>query len=289
MISEVDSSLCMLIVWILFIAAFATTFVSPMLAKLAAYGKLSDLPRNALTSSSLLLPFANIWLMGMNQALAWQLFYAYASLLNACLLYFYFKNNYDYYTITSLPWTLILMQLQVMRRFYETIAVHKFSVRLVKMPLILVAFGYYTLACLSTFIYESSRNNSSSGIEKKSLLRLAVTIVVFVYGSYNQYKSHVILAQLRNNKSDNSATPQFGIPHGGWYSHVSSPHYMSEIILYGSFLIWGEFKAMELWGMFMFVCVNLTSSAIQTHGWYLDQFKEKYSQLQRKAIIPYVL
>jgi hypothetical protein len=50
----------------------------------------------------------------------------------------------------------------------------------------------------------------------------------------------------------------YAVPHGDWFEYVSSPHYLSEIMTYSSFVGFTRGRVVSLWLIFMFVCVTLT-------------------------------
>nr|CAD7394274.1 unnamed protein product [Timema cristinae] len=81
-------------------------------------------------------------------------------------------------------------------------------------------------------------------------------------------------------------THHHGIPYGGWFELVSSPHLLAEVIMYLALtiILWGA----HTWPfIFLWVLSNQVESALLTHWWYLSKF-EDYPK-QRKSIIPYVL
>nr|CAD7195175.1 unnamed protein product [Timema douglasi] len=109
---------------------------------------------------------------------------------------------------------------------------------------------------------------------------------LFLWACYHQYRSTVILANLRKNKKGKIVTHHHGIPYGGWFELVSSPHLLAEVIMYLALtiILWGA----HTWPfIFLWVLSNQVESALLTHWWYLSKF-EDYPK-QRKSIIPYVL
>ncbi|KAN0041354.1 hypothetical protein ACTFIV_003893 [Dictyostelium citrinum] len=91
-----------------------------------------------------------------------------------------------------------------------------------------------------------------------------------------------------NDKTEYKTTPstKYEIPNGRLYQYVSSPHYLSEILIYFSYLILTNFKLNSLILNFIFTSLNLIHRSFQTHKWYKSKFS-KYPK-SRKAIIPFL-
>ncbi|KAM9967781.1 hypothetical protein ACTFIW_001868 [Dictyostelium discoideum] len=91
-----------------------------------------------------------------------------------------------------------------------------------------------------------------------------------------------------DDKVEYKTTPstKYEIPNGRLYQYVSSPHYLSEILIYFSFLILTNFKLNSLILNFIFTSLNLIHRSFQTHKWYKSKFS-KYPK-SRKAIIPFL-
>ncbi|KAN0000591.1 hypothetical protein ACTFIZ_001025 [Dictyostelium cf. discoideum] len=91
-----------------------------------------------------------------------------------------------------------------------------------------------------------------------------------------------------DDKIEYRTTPstKYEIPNGRLYQYVSSPHYLSEILIYFSYLILTNFKLNSLILNFIFTSLNLIHRSFQTHKWYKSKFS-KYPN-SRKAIIPFL-
>lgn len=137
--------------------------------------------------------------------------------------------------------------------------------------------------------------------------RHLIAVVIFFWASYQQYKCHSILANIRSggtgtsnttsnrHKSviyqsgmdrENSTSGSVGIPKGGWFELVSSPHYTAEIVIYSSLLLL-EWDSMTMVCPCAFVLIVLSLSARQMHSWYCRKFDDYPTE--RKIIIPYIL
>jgi len=119
------------------------------------------------------------------------------------------------------------------------------------------------------------------------------------------------------NGSGESCSSHYAVPYGGLFKHVSSPHYFGELLEWTGFCIASNFSLASL-SFVVWTAANLVPRAIHTHKWYNKKFvadngncqdneKNKnsnvgkdrddddcdenvdYSQLGRKAIIPFIL
>jgi len=166
----------------------------------------------------------------------------------------------------------------------------------------------------------SDSSGSSSAVHDHSIRTTSIKgwtaslgVALFLLASYHQHRCHRILADIRwRNKSTskqqyskrsrrrradssvghgdrNSARSaddngsHYSVPYGDWFRHVSSPHYLAEILIYAAFVIVSETATQIL--CFVWVASNLCITAHKTHRWYLSHFSS-YAQLKRKAIIP---
>ena len=111
-------------------------------------------------------------------------------------------------------------------------------------------------------------------------------LFAFLWGSWEQFWDHRILASLRSSGV-------YGIPKGRLFELVSSPHYFAELVIYAAMFavavanhdrcVWVELVVLQ-----MFVVANLTVTALKTHAWYHDKFREDYPR-HRRALFPWVL
>ncbi|XP_066345700.1 polyprenol reductase 1-like isoform X2 [Miscanthus floridulus] len=120
----------------------------------------------------------------------------------------------------------------------------------------------------------------------KPLLKLGwcqwIGAVIFIWGSLHQIHCHAILGSLREHKDSD----EYVIPCGDWFSRVSCPHYLAELVIYCGMLIASGGSDISVWFLYLFVITNLSFAAVQTHKWYLQKF-EDYPR-SRYAIIPFV-
>ncbi|KAK8463763.1 hypothetical protein PHAVU_011G038300 [Phaseolus vulgaris] len=86
---------------------------------------------------------------------------------------------------------------------------------------------------------------------------------VFLWGWIHQYHCHKILGSLRHS----TQAEEYVIPQGDWFEIVSSPHYLSEIVIYASFVVATGGSNLTIWLLFAFVVANLSFAAVETHKW----------------------
>ncbi|XLR13503.1 hypothetical protein S83_041441, partial [Arachis hypogaea] len=73
---------------------------------------------------------------------------------------------------------------------------------------------------------------------------------------------------------DSRQAEEYAIPHGDWFEIVSSPHYLSEMIIYGSFVVATGGSDLTIWLLLVFVLANLSFAAVKTHRWYHQKFED---------------
>ncbi|XP_022971054.1 polyprenol reductase 2-like [Cucurbita maxima] len=205
---------------------------------------------------------------------------------------------------------LLLMEVQVLRRLYETIYTFNYSPS-ARMHFFgyLTGLFFYTAAPLSlcsnciTEVYHFAANGIAQFIVKGkgqmldvevSLLDAVIPLAnlgwrqwigaaLFFWGWIHQCHCHQILASLRIPGEQGE---EYKIPHGDWFEIVSSPHYLAEIVIYGGLVVASGGEDLTIWLIFGFVVVNLALAAAETHRWYVRKF-DNYPR-NRFAIIPYI-
>jgi len=137
-------------------------------------------------------------------------------------------------------------------------------------------------------------------------------IMCTMVGFYIVITSDKILLRLKHEKqqkmalrqskgSSNGSSSHYAVPRGGLFEYVSSPHYFGEMIEWAGFCIANNYS-LASFSFLVLTASNLVPRAIQTHTWYKEKFSGKkedagedldenvdYSQLGRKAIIPFIL
>lgn len=205
---------------------------------------------------------------------------------------------------------LVLMEIQVLWRLYESLYVFNYS-STAHMHIIgyLTGLFFYTAAPLSlccncapeVFTFVANRvaefivegKNHMSPLEFQwlefviPLLKLGwfqwIGAAIFFCGWLHQRRCHAILGNLRKVKEQDS---DYRIPHGDWFKVVSSPHYLAEIVIYAGLVVASGGLDLTVWLLFAFVVANLVFAAAETHRWYRRKF-DNYPG-SRYAIIPFV-
>lgn len=192
--------------------------------------------------------------------------------------------------VNSLIFALILITIQVIRRAYECLFISVYSDT--KINLIHYAFGFmfYLGICCSTIcpILLSDSNKRITWLDIfASILTIkhAIGFVVFVYASIIQHKCHVILANLRRDRSGRVISKQYYVPSGYMFQLVTCPHFFAEIIIY--IVISIIVNNTEWFIIATLVTSNQIVSALIQHRWYKSVYKEYPTD--RKAIIPFLI
>jgi len=111
-------------------------------------------------------------------------------------------------------------------------------------------------------------------------------LLLYIVGSFEQHRAHKTLASLRKKPADTV----YGIPKGGLFNYVWSPHYLGEILIYISFLVVSGGQLISLWLITTFVIITLANQAWSTKQWYLKRADVRNNtQLKaRYALVPYI-
>ncbi|KAK9690989.1 hypothetical protein RND81_09G169200 [Saponaria officinalis] len=205
---------------------------------------------------------------------------------------------------------LLLMEIQVFRRLYESLCVFNYS-STARMHVFgyLTGLFFYTAAPLSLccdcapevftyatnllaeFIVKGKNHMSPADIQWVEYVRPLLTLgwcqwvgaVIFFWGWLHQRRCHLILGNLREVKEQ---ADDYQIPHGDWFELVSSPHYLAEMVIYAGLLVASGGSDLTVWLLFAFVVTNLSFAAAETHRWYHRKFDNYPSD--RYAIIPFM-
>ena len=162
---------------------------------------------------------------------------------------------------------------------------HDFSDNLMTLFQFISGLTYY--AALPIAILDDLQRSISepSSHSEFPVFTSALAVIVFCIGSFTQHTAHVQLAGLRSVSKPGEQTKYF-IPRGRLFDLVSCPHYLSEIVIYFSFLILTSASNICILFTFGFVVLNLSHCAVLSHQWYHSKFP-KYPT-HRKALIPFV-
>jgi hypothetical protein len=161
----------------------------------------------------------------------------------------------------ALLWILLLLHLA--RRLVECLCIHVWSSSTMNitaffMGMIYYCFLPYVFIPLNHMVQRASYQDYISlniplqGTETRFLRyspfpfgntvrrrwMVMFAVVLIIWGQYEQYKHHAVLAELRKNGTEKGVAPRsayrskYRLPQGRWFYFVSSPHYLSEIIVY---------------------------------------------------------
>eukprot|EP01065_Artemidia_motanka_P013857 TRINITY_DN1780_c1_g1_i1.p2 TRINITY_DN1780_c1_g1~~TRINITY_DN1780_c1_g1_i1.p2 ORF type:complete len:296 (+),score=49.29 TRINITY_DN1780_c1_g1_i1:32-889(+) len=110
-----------------------------------------------------------------------------------------------------------------------------------------------------------------------------VGVLMFAVGMYVNIDADQHLRTLRSDPKDTS----YHIPRRGMFRWVSGANFFGEILEWGGFALAAQHPAAT--AFFLTVAGNIGPRALSHHKWYIDKFGEKYTALNRRALIPYVL
>ncbi len=259
--------------WLVYIISYLSRFVSGGLSIYLLYGKLASKDKQLPRSNSMVQKAWRTFVLEpvLLEKQNYVFIYSIAIICNT--LSWYFLRGH----VTVLSQMLIgVYEIHLLRRFYECLAIHKFS-QDKSVPLLLFGsgVGFYVLSVATV---SSSVYNASGAIPMILGLALIVT------GSYHQHKCHVILGKLRSIEPSGRGT--YHIPYGDWFEYVSCPHYFSEVLIYIGMTIC-LYSSPNAWLMTCFVVLNLTVNGHYTHKWYHNKFGDKYPT-NRRAVIPFL-
>uniref|UniRef100_A0A182Q3C7 Polyprenal reductase n=1 Tax=Anopheles farauti TaxID=69004 RepID=A0A182Q3C7_9DIPT len=196
-------------------------------------------------------------------------------------------------TPTETMIAMTLITLQCLRRFYETWFVQVFSARLkINLSAYLVGYVHYfgTIVAILSQAEGFTRTGPvalpTNGYRFEMNMQLAMAIAVFYYAWFHQFRSNVILANLRKDRTGRVVSEKHALPTGDYFEVVSSPHMFFEIVMYVVlFAVLHRNSSMVY--VLLWVLSNQLMNSWLTHQWYVENFPN-YPK-QRKALVPYVL
>ncbi|CAA2940387.1 polyprenol reductase 2 [Olea europaea subsp. europaea] len=214
------------------------------------------------------------------------------------------------YCVWQSVFMLVLMEVQVVPRLFESLYVFKYSPS-ARMHILgyLTGLFFYTAAPLSLcgkyapeifkFVADLVAEFVIKGKDRMQVaefdwwghlypllhLRWYIWIggAIFLWGWIHQRRCHTILGSLRENEEKDE---DYSIPNGDWFKYISSPHYLAEIVIYAGIVIASGCSDVTIWLLFVFAVANLAFAAKETHNWYLQKF-DNYPK-DRTAIFPFI-
>ncbi|XP_025054131.1 polyprenol reductase, partial [Alligator sinensis] len=181
---------------------------------------------------------------------------------------------------------LLLFWLHSLRRLTECLCISVFSNGVIHIVHYCFGYAYYIGIGLTVLcqVPVNVRNGKSLWMQIGWYHTLG--IIVYIWASVHHNRCHVILANLRKNKSGNVVSLNHSIPFGDWFERVSCPHYFAELLIYVSLAITFGFYNLTWWLVVMYVLFNQALAAILCHEFYLTTFSS-YPK-HRKAFIPFL-
>nr|CAD1844574.1 unnamed protein product [Ananas comosus var. bracteatus] len=133
---------------------------------------------------------------------------------------------------------LLLMEIQLLRRLYETINVFHYGPS-AQMHI----FGY--LAGLFFYIAAPLSLGSSCLLEALNYARDQIAEFIV--------KGRARMPDIEGSLRENKGADEYVIPHGDWFRYVSCPHYLAEIVVYAGILVASGGFDITVWLLFSFV------------------------------------
>ncbi|ELW71637.1 polyprenol reductase [Tupaia chinensis] len=109
-------------------------------------------------------------------------------------------------------------------------------------------------------------------------------LVMFLWSSAHQYRSHAILGGLRKNKAGVPVHCSHRIPFGDWFEYVSSPNYLAELMIYVSIAVTFGLRNFTWWLVVAYVFFSHALAALLSHRFYRSTFVS-YPK-HRRAFLP---
>lgn len=183
---------------------------------------------------------------------------------------------------------LLMLLLQVTRRFLETCFISVFSNSTMHVAHYILGLTFYLFTALTVGFEPLQNVQEATLVSVPSFFRefywyQYCGVMLFAWASYHQYISACILAGLRQSSGDRE---KYAIPQGDWFDFVSCPHYLQEILIYiALYLVFGA-GSWVLFLQLLFVSLNQTFCALQSQQWYttvMGRSPAKY------CIIPWII
>nr|XP_057929350.1 polyprenol reductase isoform X1 [Doryrhamphus excisus] len=180
----------------------------------------------------------------------------------------------------------LLLWLHSLRRLLECLYVSIFSDGVIHVVQYIFGLGYYVLLGVTVLCSDRLFKGNGTLLSQLEWFHCA-GIVLFILASALQHQSMVLLAGLRTGKSGKVETLAHRLPQGGCFELVSCPHYLAELLIYGSLCLVLGGQSLTWWLVVLYVLFNQALAALLCHDLYVSKYKS-YPR-QRKAFIPFVM
>lgn len=169
----------------------------------------------------------------------------------------------SYYYQYPIAWMLLFHSI---RRLYETLYISKYSNKS-RMNWSHYAVGIWFYSVIHIILNIKLYYDEIGTTFNKAAFYL------FIVASAEQFRSHLILSKL----------VKYSLPTDGLFKYVCCPHYLCEIGIYASLVVYNaEFLFALVW-----VIASLSISAMETKVYYKTKFKDQ--TVPPYAIIPFLL
>lgn len=258
------------------------------LGRRPAWGRCCDLPKrwfwhfyflSVIWNGALLGLIVRSWLQGVHLPQWIQL-----------LLNFFHKDSEQKISDGELSTLLALSLLWIhsLRRLLECFYVSVYSGGVIHLAQYCLGIGYYFLLGITVLDHAQLdyKNVTVPELQRQLHWYHILGCLMYIWASLHQHRCHVILANLRKNKSGKIVTMNHVMPSGDWFERVSCPHYFAELLIYISIAFLFGLTHWTWWLLVLFVLFNQSLAAILCHEFYHQKF-DSYPA-QRKAFIPFV-
>ncbi|XP_062991796.1 polyprenol reductase isoform X1 [Elgaria multicarinata webbii] len=181
----------------------------------------------------------------------------------------------------------LLVWLNSCRRLRECLHISVFSSGVLHLVQYCFGLCYYVLVGLTVISQVPANVREGKAYQLTVCWYHVLGLLMFIWASLHQHRCHVILANLRKNKSGNVVHLNHSIPFGDWFEMVSGPHYLAELLIYISMAVTFGLNNFTWWLVVAYVVFSQALSAVLSHEYYLRNFKD-YPKC-RKAYIPFLL
>ncbi|SMN18340.1 similar to Saccharomyces cerevisiae YIL049W DFG10 Probable polyprenol reductase that catalyzes conversion of polyprenol to dolichol, the precursor for N-glycosylation [Maudiozyma saulgeensis] len=167
------------------------------------------------------------------------------------------------YANYALPWLILFHSL---RRLYETLYVSKYTSKSrMNWSHYIVGIWFYSVLHIILNI------KLKKGEIPNDLHKWSATL--FIISSWDQYMNHKVLSRL----------VKYSLPKARLFKLTSSPHYLDELLIYGSLISYNtEFLWLTVW-----IFTSLSISAVETQKYYKIKFPKE--QIAPYAYIPFLI
>ncbi|XP_074847916.1 polyprenal reductase isoform X2 [Carettochelys insculpta] len=181
---------------------------------------------------------------------------------------------------------LILLWLHSFRRLIECLCISVFSSGVLHIAQYCFGLVYYVIVGLTVLCQVPANVNNGKDLCTQICWYHIVGIVMYIWASIHHHRCHVILANLRKNKSGKVVNLSHSIPFGDWFERVSCPHYFAELLIYISMAVTFGFHNLTWWIVVMYVLFSQALAAVLCHEFYVTKFSSYPTH--RKAFIPFL-